>query len=247
MTDGPEAGGVRMEAVRFAYPEGAAMLFDAAVPGGALAVVTGPSGSGKSTLLALVAGFEEPQGGRVVMAGRDMAGLDPGERPCTVIFQEHNLFPHLDIATNVALGIAPRRRVTGADRHVAEGTLERVGLSGKGGRLPSELSGGERQRAALARAVIRDRPVLLLDEPFAALGPALAADMLSLVASLGRERGATVLLVTHQPLAAASVADHVLFLAEGRVHAVGGVELLRSNDPLVVDYLHGTPDRARSA
>ena len=235
--------GVRMEAVRFAYEGGAAMLFDAAVPEEALALVTGPSGSGKSTLLALCAGFERPEGGRVLMAGRDMAGLDPGERPCTVIFQEHNLFPHLDVTRNVALGIAPRRRITVEDLRTAEASLERVGLGGKGGRLPSELSGGERQRAALARAVIRDRPVLLLDEPFAALGPALAADMLALVASLARERGATVLLVTHQPLAAGAIADHVLFLADGRVHAAGPPELLHSRDPVIAAYLHGGTER----
>ena len=231
--------GVALDRVRFAYPGGATLDLDVAVPRGALSIVTGPSGSGKSTLLALVAGFEEPDAGRVVIGGEDWTGRDPSTRPVTMIFQEHNLFEHLDVATNVALGIAPRRRIGAREREAAEGALARVGLAGKGDRLPGALSGGERQRAALARAVLRERPVLLLDEPFAALGPALAAEMLDLVAGLARERGATVLLVTHQPLAAARVADHAVFLHDGRVHAAGAVDLLDASEGPVADYLRG--------
>ena len=230
---------VKLDEARFSYGSGVDLRFDVAVPSGAISVVTGPSGSGKSTLLALVAGFEEPQAGRVMIGGRDWTGTDPAERPVTMIFQEHNLFDHLDVASNVALGIAPRRRVTAADRDAAQASLARVGLAGKGDRLPSALSGGERQRAALARAVLRERPVLLLDEPFGALGPALAREMLELVASLASERAATVLLVTHQPLAALGVATHAVFLAEGRVHASGTPDLLTGDDPVVRAYLGG--------
>ena len=238
MSEGSTAGLV-LEDVRFAYPGGAAMRFDASVPAGGVCIVTGPSGSGKSTLLALVAGFETPDAGRVLIGGEDWTGAEPAARPLTVIFQEHNLFPHLDAATNVALGIAPRRRIGAEDRRAAEEALARVGLEGKAARLPGELSGGERQRAALARAVLRERPLLLLDEPFAALGPALARDMLALVVRIARERGVTVLLVTHQPLAATDHATHVLFLAEGRVHAAGEPSLLMGDDPVVRAYLHG--------
>ena len=213
------------------------MLFDADVPEGSLCLVTGPSGSGKSTLLALVAGFEEPSAGRILIGGRDWTGREPGERPVTMVFQEHNLFPHLDIETNVALGVAPRRRIAREDHQRTVEALERVGLGGMGQRFPGELSGGERQRAALARAVLRDRPVLLLDEPFAALGPALRAEMLGLVASIGMERSATVLLVSHQPLDAAHVASHVLFLDEGRVHAFGPPGLLSKRDSVIETYL----------
>ena len=230
---------VRLDAVRFGYGDAADMHFDAEVPAGSICVVTGPSGSGKSTLLALVAGFEEPREGRIEIAGRDWTGTDPAERPVTVIFQEHNLFPHLDVATNVALGIAPRRRITRADRDAAAAALERVGLRDKAERMPGALSGGERQRAALARAVLREQPVLLLDEPFAALGPALASEMLALVEAIARERAATVLLVTHQPLSAAERADHVLFLADGRVHAAGPPTILSADDPVIAAYLGG--------
>ena len=228
---------VVLDHVRFAHPGGPEMVFDVAIETGAFALVTGPSGSGKSTLLDLVAGFEEPREGQVLIAGRDWTGAEPGERPVTVIFQEHNLFAHLDAATNVALGIAPRRRITRGDRDRAEDALARVGLGGKGARLPGALSGGERQRVALARALVRDRPVLLLDEPFAALGPAMQDEMLDLVAGIGRERGATVLLITHQPRAAARVATDVVFLNEGRVHARGDATVLDAYDPIIRDYL----------
>ena len=223
--------------VRFAHLGGPEMSFDVAVESGALALVTGPSGSGKSTLLDLVAGFETPESGRVLIEGHDWTEAEPGERPITAIFQEHNLFAHLDAATNVALGIAPRRRIRAEDRARAKDALARVGLDGKGDRLPGSLSGGERQRVALARALLRDRPVLLLDEPFAALGPAMQDEMLDLVSAIRAERGATVLLVTHQPQAAARVATDVVFLNEGRVHRRGGPDILAGDDKVVRDYL----------
>ena len=230
--------GVGLDEVAFSHRgEAPLMRFDAQVPSGALCLVTGPSGSGKSTLLALVAGFETPSAGRIVIGEEDWTGREPGERPVTVVFQEHNLFPHLDVATNVVLGIGPRRRVTPDDRERTEDALARVGLGGKGGRLPGELSGGERQRAALARAVLRDQPVLLLDEPFAALGPALRSEMLELVASVAAERSATVLLVTHQPLDAQSVATYALFLNEGTVHRAGSPAVLDERDGVIDTYL----------
>lgn len=226
-----------LDDVGFAHPGGPPMRFDVAIPAGAFALLTGPSGSGKSTMLALLAGFEAPEHGRVVLDGRDCTALDPSERPVTVVFQEHNLFGGVDVATNVALGVAPSRAIRAADRDAANKALERVGLAGFGGRMPGTLSGGERQRVALARAALRDRPVLLLDEPFAALGPALRADMLALVGELAAERGATVVMVTHDPLEAAGRADHVVVLNEGTVHATGGPDLLRSTDPVIRSYL----------
>ena len=242
------SGAIGMDAVAFAHPGGAPMAFDLALPSGCFALLTGPSGSGKSTLLSLLAGFETPNAGTIHLGGKDVTALDPAQRPVTVVFQEHNTFPHLDVATNVALGIAPRR-IRRGDRERAEAALERVGLGGYGARLPGQLSGGERQRVALARAALRDRPVLLLDEPFAALGPALRADMLGLVADLATERGTSVLMVTHDPLEAVERATrpttqpttqpitHVVVLEGGRVHAVGPPALLTSDDPVIRSYL----------
>ncbi len=211
---------VRLDNVTFSYG-GAGFRFDAAFPAGAITAVMGPSGSGKSTLLNLVAGFETPLSGRVLIGKSDVSAVPPAGRPVSMVFQENNLFSHLSVEQNVGLGRSAALKLTADDRAAVLAALERTGLAGKEKRLPRELSGGERQRVALARALVRDRPVLLLDEPFASLGPALRADMLDLVAGLHEEKGMTVLFVTHQPQDAERIAGHVVFLEDGHVAATG--------------------------
>ncbi len=154
------------------------------IPAGDKVAVIGPSGAGKSTLLNAIAGFVPLAGGRLSWSGQDLGALDPGERPLTILFQDQNLFPHLTLAQNVALGLSPSLRLDRASRDRVEAALERVGLGGLGGRRPAQVSGGQASRTALARALLRQRPLLLLDEPFAALGPGLKAEMLSLVAEI---------------------------------------------------------------
>lgn len=219
----PASASVQLDNAAFTYGE-AAMLFDVGFEPGVITAIMGPSGSGKSTLLNLVAGFEAPSSGRVLIADTDVTGLSPAARPVSMIFQENNLFAHLDVAKNVGLGISPSLKLTSADRQRVAEALDRTGLAGKEKRLPRELSGGERQRVALARALVRDRPVLLLDEPFASLGPALREDMLDLLAEVQAERGMTVLFVTHQPEDAKRVAKQVVFVEDGRIAAAGAVE-----------------------
>ncbi|MDN2567228.1 thiamine ABC transporter ATP-binding protein [Aquibium sp. A9E412] len=218
---GPAGAAIRLDAVRFAYPGGAPVRFDAAVEAAEIVAVMGPSGAGKSTLLALIAGFETPASGRILIGDSDVTGLPPARRPVSMVFQENNLFAHLDVAANVGLGRSPALRLDAADRQAVAGAIERVGLAGKAARLPQALSGGERQRVALARVLVRDRPVLLLDEPFASLGPALRQEMLALVAELHAERRMTVLMATHQPEDAARLAGSILFLADGTVAGTG--------------------------
>ncbi|GIX14939.1 MAG: hypothetical protein KatS3mg118_2898 [Paracoccaceae bacterium] len=155
-------------------------------PAGTITALIGPSGAGKSTLLAALAGFLAPMRGRIVIAGRDMAGVPPALRPVSILFQDHNLFPHLTALQNAGLGISPDLRLSAAQRAEAEAALAAMGLAGLEGRRPAQLSGGQRQRVALARALLRRRPVLLLDEPFAGLGPGLRKEMLDLVASVAR-------------------------------------------------------------
>lgn len=211
---------VRLEKVGFDY--GAARFsFDVGFAAGAVTAVMGPSGSGKSTLLNLVAGFEPPKSGQVRFDGRDLTSAAPSQRPVSMVFQENNLFAHLSVTQNIGLGRSPALKLSADDRAAVEQALQRTGLGGKGGRLPRELSGGERQRVALARVLVRDQPVLLLDEPFASLGPALRDDMLDLVESLQDERHMTVLFVTHQPEDAKRIADSVVFLENGVISAVG--------------------------
>ncbi len=165
---------------------------------GHLALI-GPSGSGKSTLLLAIAGFLAPEAGRILWQGRDLAPLGPGARPATMMFQDHNLFPHLSVEQNLCLGLTPDLKMTQERRDRIAEALERVGLGGLGARRPAELSGGQQGRAALARALLRARPLLLLDEPFAALGPALRAEMLALVGEVAAQTGARVILVSHDP------------------------------------------------
>jgi len=205
-----------LDGVAFRYEE-MAMRFDLSVARGEVVAVIGPSGAGKSTLLALVAGFEAPDAGTIRIEGRDMAGIPPARRPVTSLFQEHNLFPHLSLADNVGLGIDPGLKLGDEGRARVAEALGHVGLVGLEARRPAQLSGGERQRAALARSLVRNRPLLLLDEPFAALGPAQRREMLDLVNTLARERGFTVLFVSHQPEDARHAAGRTLFVEGGRI------------------------------
>jgi len=229
---------LELAGVVFRY-EDSEMRFDLDVAAGECVAVIGSSGAGKSTLLALVAGFERPVAGRILVAGRDVTRDPPAARPVTSLFQEHNLFAHLTAAENVGLGIDPGLRLNAAGRSKVGEALGHVGLAGLEGRLPGQLSGGERQRVALARSLVRNRPLLLLDEPFAALGPAQRREMLDLVNVLARDRGFTVLFVSHQPDDARHAAGRTIFLQEGRVVCDGPTERLFT-PPLpkaLADYL----------
>ncbi|MFZ3582902.1 ATP-binding cassette domain-containing protein [Loktanella sp. DJP18] len=190
-----------------------------------LTAVIGPSGGGKSTLLSAIAGFEEPVKGRILWDGRDLRGLVPGDRPVTMLFQDHNLFPHLTVAQNVGLALAPRLRLTVRQQAVVEDVLTSVGLEGLGDRKPAALSGGQVGRAALARTLLADRPVVLLDEAFAALGPALRHEMLGLVRDRLASQGRTVVVVTHDPQDARTFADGIVFVDDGVAHPTQATDI----------------------
>jgi len=202
---------LRLEGVGFAR-EGFSLAADWELEGPGVTAVIGPSGAGKSTLLALIAGFELPDRGQVWWNGVDLTPLAPGKRPVAMLFQENNLFPHLDVLTNVALGLSPRARPSAEAVERARGALARVGLAGMERRKPGALSGGQAGRAALARVLVTERPLVLMDEPFAALGPAQRAEMQGLVAELLPK--ATVLMVTHAP-EDARFAGQTVFVAGG--------------------------------
>ncbi|OLP60178.1 thiamine ABC transporter, ATP-binding protein [Xaviernesmea oryzae] len=215
------------------------LSFDCRIDAGGITAVLGPSGSGKSTLLNLIAGFETPDRGHVTLMGQRMDDVAPSRRPVSVIFQDNNLFAHLDVTTNIGLGIDPGLKLSADDRARIGQALARVGLADYEKRRPPSLSGGERQRVALARALVQTRPILLLDEPFAALDPALRAGMSALIGELQAERQMTVLLVTHHPEDVRRLADDVLFLEEGRIllHAPREAFLQRRDLPAVAAFL----------
>lgn len=183
-------------------------------PGARLAVI-GPSGGGKSTLLGALAGFT-PHTGAIRWQGTRFDGWPPAARPLSILFQDHNLLPGLSALDNVALGLDPRLRLTEAQRGRVAEALAEVGLDGFGPRLPAQLSGGQMGRVALARVLLRDRPILLLDEPFAALGPGLKAEMLDLVARICTDRALTLMMVTHDPADARRLCPLTALVAEGR-------------------------------
>ncbi|MGZ9809117.1 thiamine ABC transporter ATP-binding protein [Pseudoroseicyclus sp. H15] len=187
---------------------------DLTIPEGQTISVMGPSGGGKSTLLSGIAGFLAPASGRILWQGEDVTDAAPAQRPVTMLFQEHNLFPHLTLAQNVGLALGPSLKHAASPK-VAD-ALSRVGLENLGPRRPAEVSGGQRSRAALARILLADKPLVLMDEPFAALGPGLKAEMLALVTATLRPAGKTLLMVTHDPADARAIADQVIVVEDGR-------------------------------
>lgn len=208
------------------------------VQAGAKVAIIGPSGAGKSTLLNLIAGFASPVTGRLLWNGLDITDSPPGTRPCAMLFQDNNLFPHMTVSQNVDLGVRPDLRLDTAQKGRVTDALKRVGLESYFDRKPASLSGGQQSRVALARVLVQDRPFVLLDEPFAALGPALKTEMLDLVAQMLNETGAGMLMVSHDPGDARRIATQTILVANGCAHApVETAELLDNPPPALRAYL----------
>ncbi|MBF9059434.1 ATP-binding cassette domain-containing protein [Rhodobacterales bacterium HKCCSP123] len=198
---------------------------------GARVALLGASGSGKSTLLALIAGFERPDAGRILWDGQDITAAPVAARPVSILFQDGNLFPHLSAFDNVALGLRPDLRLSSEDRALVTGCLSQVGLADHADKRPAALSGGQQARVALARMLLRDRPVALLDEPFAALDPGLKTDMLALVRELCAARGLTLLMACHDLRDAERLCDRLWLLEDGAKVLDAGLPGLREDPP----------------
>ncbi len=214
--------GVDVDAVTFSY--GRNTILDSvslSVPKGEFFAFLGPSGSGKTTLLRLIAGFGRPQEGRIRVGGRDITTAPPWDRNVGMVFQNYALWPHMTVAENVAFGLH-RRRVPAADvaRRVAD-ALELVGLAGYGGRRPAQLSGGQQQRVALARTVVIEPEVLLLDEPLSNLDAQLRVEMRGELRALQRKTRLTTIFVTHDQEEANAICDRMAVLDGGRIQQVG--------------------------
>ena len=184
----------------------------------------GPSGCGKTTLLRLIAGFEQPDAGRVVLDGADVAGVPANERPVNTVFQHYALFPHLTVAENVAFGLRYGKSKIQNPESPIEEMLKLVRMEGLGARKPDQLSGGQKQRVALARALILHPKVLLLDEPLAALDVKLRKEMQVELKALQRRVGITFIFVTHDQEEALTLADRVAVMNLGKVEQVGTTE-----------------------
>jgi spermidine/putrescine ABC transporter ATP-binding subunit len=197
---------------------------DLAIRPGELLTLLGPSGSGKTTLLKVVAGFEPPDRGRVMLGGRDITALAPAKRNIGMVFQHYALFPHMSVAENIAFPLAMRGLARHGIQQKVASALALVGLSGYGERRPRQLSGGQQQRVALARAIVFDPALLLLDEPFGALDRKLRAQMQAEVKGLQRRLGVTTLFVTHDQEEALVLSDRIAVMNEGRIAQIGTAE-----------------------
>lgn len=183
--------------LRFQYPAGGAeWTFQFSLPAGKCLAVQGASGSGKSTLLNLIAGFLEPTAGEILWRNTPIQARPPWQRPVTSVFQEHNLFEHLNVFTNIGLGVHPGMKLDPRQRLAIEEGLERTGLGGFAERMPGELSGGQRQRVALLRAILRRQPILLLDEPMTGLDTETREILYSMLLE-EKARGVAMLLASH--------------------------------------------------
>ncbi|WP_312078798.1 thiamine ABC transporter ATP-binding protein ThiQ [Leclercia sp.] len=204
------------------------MRFTLSVRQGELITVLGPSGAGKSTLLNLVAGFLQPANGQITIEGRDHTHTPPAERPVSMLFQENNLFTHLTVRQNIGLGMHPGLRLNAGQQQKLSDIAAQMGIGDLLERLPGELSGGQRQRVALARCLVREQPILLLDEPFSALDPALRQEMLLLVKEVCERQNLTMLMVSHSVEDALKIAHRSVVIADGRIAWDGDTEQLVS-------------------
>jgi len=193
------------------------LRFNLHLNAGERVAVLGPSGAGKSTLLSLVAGFLEPASGSIRLNGADHTHTPPAQRPVSMLFQENNLFTHLTVRQNIGLGLHPGLKLNADQRARLETIARQMAIDTLLDRLPGQLSGGQRQRVALARCLVRDQPVLLLDEPFSALDPALRQEMLSLLETLCERQQLTLLMVSHSIEDAERISPRSVVVVDGRI------------------------------
>ncbi len=214
---------------------------DLQVHPGELLTLLGPSGSGKTTLLKIVAGFESPTGGRVLLRGRDISRLAPARRGVGMVFQHYALFPHMTVAQNLAYGLRVRRRPRPERERRVEQLLELLQLEGLAGRYPRQLSGGQQQRVALGRALAYDPEIVLMDEPLGALDRTLRIEMEAEIRRLHRDLGTTIVYVTHDQQEALALSDRIAILRGGRLVGLGTPEQLfrRPANGFVAEFFAG--------
>tara|TARA_Y100000991_G_scaffold17888_1_gene11748 strand:+ start:2977 stop:3672 length:696 start_codon:yes stop_codon:yes gene_type:complete len=200
--------------------------------------VVGPSGAGKSTFLNLISGFASISSGTITWNGEEISNLPPAKRSVSILFQDNNLFPHLSVWRNLALAVTHWPKISRDNEEKLKAVMSEVGILGLENRKPSQLSGGQQSRVALARVLLQKNKILLLDEPFSALGPSLKDQMLELIKKIAKNKKLLVLMVTHEPADAKKVASQTLVVKDKKVHPPLSTE--KALDPIngpLADYL----------
>ena len=200
--------------------------------------VVGPSGAGKSTFLNLISGFASISSGTIIWNGQEISNLPPAKRSVSILFQDNNLFPHLSVWRNLALAVTHWPKISKDNEEKLKAVMSEVGILGLENRKPSQLSGGQQSRVALARVLLQKNKILLLDEPFSALGPSLKDQMLELIKKIAKNKKLLVLMVTHEPADAKKVASQTLVVKDKKVHPPLITE--KALDPIngpLADYL----------
>jgi putative spermidine/putrescine transport system ATP-binding protein len=218
----PRRGDLRLEQISQRYGDFVALDRVALnVSPGEFVTLLGPSGSGKTTTLRIIAGFSQPDEGRVLLDGKDVTVVPPHRREIGMVFQHYALFPHMSVADNIAFPLKMRNEPRDSVRSKVEGALDIVRMSGLGNRRPRELSGGQQQRIALARALVFRPPLLLMDEPLGALDRKLREEMQVEIVRIGREEGITIIYVTHDQEEALAMSDRIAVYRGGKIEQVG--------------------------
>ena len=200
--------------------------------------VVGPSGAGKSTFLNLISGFASISSGSIIWNEQEISHLPPAKRSVSILFQDNNLFPHLSVWRNLALAVTHWPKISRDNEEKLKAVMSEVGILGLENRKPSQLSGGQQSRVALARVLLQENKILLLDEPFSALGPSLKDQMLELIKKIAKNKKLLVLMVTHEPADAKKVASQTLVVKDKKVHPPLSTE--KALDPVngpLADYL----------
>ena len=200
--------------------------------------VVGPSGAGKSTFLNLISGFASISSGSIIWNGQEISNLPPAKRNVSILFQDNNLFPHLSVWRNLALAVTHWPKISRNNEEKLKAVMSEVGILGLENRKPSQLSGGQQSRVALARVLLQKNKILLLDEPFSALGPSLKDQMLELIKKISKNKKLLVLMVTHDPADAKKVASQTIVIKDKKVYPPLSTE--KALDPIngpLADYL----------
>ena len=205
---------------------------------GSLVSIVGPSGAGKSTILNALAGFIPLTSGVIKWNGSDITKLDPGLRPLSILFQDYNLFSHLTVKDNIAIGLRPNLKLDDLETEMVNSVIEEVGLSKFKFIKPFQLSGGQRTRVSLARSIVRSKPILLLDEAFSGLGPALRSEMIKLIKDKSIKEGITLIMVSHHIKDAIELDQKVIFVNDGETMKPTNVSIfINSQDKNIRDYI----------